>query len=52
MTATAADVRGAVLDVLRSPDCRAAAGRLRDECAALPSADDALDLLEQLARLS
>jgi UDP:flavonoid glycosyltransferase YjiC (YdhE family) len=48
VTATAAGLRAAVQDVLRSPDVRVAARRLREQCLALPSAADAVAALEAL----
>ena len=50
VTADPDEVQEAVLDVLRTPGYRAAAGRLRDEARRLPTADSAVDLLEALAR--
>jgi UDP:flavonoid glycosyltransferase YjiC (YdhE family) len=48
MRCTAADVRAAVERVLAGPMYRAAAGRVRDEIAALPGPDAAVDALEAL----
>jgi UDP:flavonoid glycosyltransferase YjiC (YdhE family) len=49
LTATPADVRDAVADVLADPSYRLAAERLRDELAALPGPAHAVALLERLA---
>lgn len=49
LRATPAGVRDAVSAVLTDPAYRAAAERIRDEIAALPGPDHALDLLERLA---
>lgn len=49
VTATPDTIREAVLAVLGGPTYRQAAGRLRDELAALPGPAHALLLLEQLA---
>lgn len=46
---TPAAIRAAVRDVLADPTCRATAERLRDEMAALPGPEHAVQLLEQLA---
>jgi UDP:flavonoid glycosyltransferase YjiC (YdhE family) len=48
--ATPADVREAVTAVLEQPGYRAAAERLRDELAALPGIEHAVELLEDLTR--
>jgi UDP:flavonoid glycosyltransferase YjiC (YdhE family) len=48
--ATSADVRDATAAVLGDPGHRAAAGRLRDEIAALPGPAHAVGLLERLVR--
>jgi UDP:flavonoid glycosyltransferase YjiC (YdhE family) len=47
--ATPEEVRGAVAGVLADPAHRLAAGRIRDELAALPGPESAVALLEQLA---
>jgi UDP:flavonoid glycosyltransferase YjiC (YdhE family) len=49
VSATPADVRAAVSDVMGDPAYRRAAERIRDECVALPSAEHAVALLERLA---
>lgn len=48
VTSSEQDLREAVGDVLGSPRWRASARRLREQCAGLPTADDALALLEAL----
>ncbi|XVV02184.1 glycosyltransferase [Actinosynnema sp. CA-248983] len=50
VTATPAEVRATVADVLADPAHRRAAERLRDELAALPGPEHAADLLEGLVR--
>ena len=47
---TAASIREAALSVLADPSYRSAAQRIRDEMAALPGTDQAVALLERLAR--
>lgn len=42
-------IRAAVREVLATRTYRASAGRVRDDIAALPGVDDAVELLEQLA---
>ncbi len=42
-------IRAAVREVLTNPTYRAAAGRMRDEMAALPGPEHAVELLERLA---
>jgi UDP:flavonoid glycosyltransferase YjiC (YdhE family) len=49
LSATPADVRAAVETVLAEPSYREAAERLRDEIAALPGPDHAVDLLNTLS---
>ena len=49
LVATPEAVREAVADVLAGPSYRQAAGRLRDEIAALPGPEHAIMLLERLA---
>jgi UDP:flavonoid glycosyltransferase YjiC (YdhE family) len=48
--ATAASIRQAALGVLSDPTYQVAAHRLHDEIAALPGIDEAVPLLERLAR--
>jgi UDP:flavonoid glycosyltransferase YjiC (YdhE family) len=48
--ATAASIREAALAVMMDPDYRRAAERTRDEMAALPEIDQAVALIERLAR--
>jgi UDP:flavonoid glycosyltransferase YjiC (YdhE family) len=48
LTATPQEVSAAVRRVLAEPSYRSAAGRLRDEIAALPSPENAVQLLERL----
>jgi hypothetical protein len=50
LEATAEQMRLAVLDLLEAPGARAAARTIRDEIASLPALDQALPLLETLAR--
>jgi UDP:flavonoid glycosyltransferase YjiC (YdhE family) len=47
---TPADVRAAVAGVLERPGFRRAAERMRNELAALPGVEHAVDLLEDLTR--
>jgi UDP:flavonoid glycosyltransferase YjiC (YdhE family) len=49
LRATPQTVRDAVADVLSDPGYRAAAGRIADEIAALPTPEDMATLIEQLA---
>jgi UDP:flavonoid glycosyltransferase YjiC (YdhE family) len=49
IAATPESVRAAAAELLADPACRRAAGRLRDEFAALPGPEHALRLLERLA---
>ena len=48
LTATPAELGAAILDVLREPSYREAAGRLADEIAAMPGADAVLPLVAAL----
>ncbi len=50
VTATPDEVQAAVAQLLGDPDPRAAAERLRDECAALPSPAEAVPWLEAIVR--
>ena len=43
-------IRDAVLEVLRTPSYRGAAERVRDEIGAMPGTEQAIELLERLAR--
>ena len=52
ITATPADVHDAVAAVLSGPSYRAAAEQWRDEFAALPGPEHAVELLEQLVARS
>jgi len=48
LTASAEAIREAAIEVLKQPSFRLAAERLRDELAALPGPDYAIDLLQRL----